>query len=289
MRKKKVIVLILGIIMIVGIATSFAYFTNKTNNITDSKGNDLQKIQITNGKVEVTAQATNDGTAVNDWSYDVVRKSNAALPIEDSYESEDKYTAALKEYERKNANPDITGVAKKTYDGETSGLERATIGASFTDTNIQYTRPGDAIVLGTTNTDGQTGLLITNNSNLTIKAQLNVVNDEVATTEITKLNNAGWKLYVNDTEVNMGNLATGAQVDLATLASSKSQLVSVRLELPLTTGNAYQGAGDGTKTITDLNISNLFEIRATQENNPGWNEDGTGDDGTGSIKNPIQP
>lgn len=280
MRKKKVIVLILGIIMIVGIATSFAYFTNKTNNITDSKGETLQKIQITNGKVEVTAQATNDGTAVNDWSYDVVRKSNSTLPTD---------ATELAKYERTNASPDITGVAKKTYDGDTSGLERATIGASFTDTNIQYTRPGDAIVLGTTNTDGQTGLLITNNSNITIKAQLNVVNDEVATTEITKLNNAGWKLYVNDTEVNMGNLATGAQVDLATLASSKSQLVSVRLELPLTTGNAYQGAGDGTKTITDLNISNLFEIRATQENNPGWNEDGTGDDGTGSIKNPIQP
>lgn len=280
MRKKKVIVLILGIIMIVGIATSFAYFTNKTNNITDSKGETLQKIQITNGKVEVTAQATNDGTAVNDWSYDVVRKSNSTLPTD---------ATELAKYERNNASPDITGVAKKTYDGDTSGLERATIGASFTDTNIQYTRPGDAIVLGTTNSSGQTGLLITNNSNITIKAQLNVVNDEVATTEITKLNNAGWKLYVNDTEVNMGNLATGAQVDLATLASSKSQLVSVRLELPLTTGNAYQGAGDGTKTITDLNISNLFEIRATQENNPGWNEDGTGDDGTGSIKNPIQP
>lgn len=280
MRKKKVIVLVLGIIMIVGIATSFAYFTNKTNNITDSKGETLQKIQITNGKVEVTAQATNDGTAVNDWSYDVVRKSNSTLPTD---------ATELAKYERTNASPDITGVAKKTYDGDTSGLERATIGASFTDTNIQYTRPGDAIVLGTTNSSGQTGLLITNNSNITIKAQLNVVNDEVATTEITKLNNAGWKLYVNDTEVNMGNLATGAQVDLATLASSKSQLVSVRLELPLTTGNAYQGAGDGTKTITDLNISNLFEIRATQENNPGWNEDGTGDDGTGSIKNPIQP
>lgn len=280
MRKKKVIVLILGIIMIVGIATSFAYFTNKTNNITDSKGETLQKIQITNGKVEVTAQATNDGTAVNDWSYDVVRKSNSTLPTD---------ATELAKYERTNASPDITGVAKKTYDGDTSGLERATIGASFTDTNIQYTRPGDAIVLGTTNSSGQTGLLITNNSNITIKAQLNVVNDEVATTEITKLNNAGWKLYVNDTEVNMGNLATGAQVDLATLASSKSQLVSVRLELPLTTGNAYQGAGDGTKTITDLNISNLFEIRATQENNSGWNEDGTGDDGTGSIKNPIQP
>lgn len=280
MRKKKVIVLILGIIMIVGIATSFAYFTNKTNNITDSKGETLQKIQITNGKVEVTAQATNDGTAVNDWSYDVVRKSNSTLPTD---------ATELAKYERTNASPDITGVAKKTYDGDTSGLERATIGASFTDTNIQYTRPGDAIVLGTTNSSGQTGLLITNNSNITIKAQLNVVNDEVATTEITKLNNAGWKLYVNDTEVNMGNLATGAQVDLATLASSKSQLVSVRLELPLTTGNAYQGAGDGTKTITDLNISNLFEIRATQENNPGWNEDGTGEDGTGSVKNPIQP
>ena len=186
MRKKKVIVLILGIIMIVGIATSFAYFTNKTNNITDSKGETLQKIQITNGKVEVTAQATNDGTAVNDWSYDVVRKSNSTLPTD---------ATELAKYERTNASPDITGVAKKTYDGDTSGLERATIGASFTDTNIQYTRPGDAIVLGTTNSSGQTGLLITNNSNITIKAQLNVVNDEVATTEITKLNNAGWKLY----------------------------------------------------------------------------------------------
>ncbi|CDM67312.1 hypothetical protein CM240_0133 [Clostridium bornimense] len=288
MRKKKVIVLLLGVIMIIGIATSFAYFINKTNNITDSEGETLQKIQITNGKVEVTAQATNDGTVAHDWSYDVVRKSNAALPTD---------ATELKEYERKNANPDITGVAKTTYDGDTSGLERATIGAPFTDNNIQYTRPGDAIVLGTTNEAGQTGLLITNNSNITIKAQLNVANNEAATTEVTKLKNAGWKLYVNDAEVNMENLASGAQVDLTTLASSKSQLVSVRLELPLTTKNSYEKSVDGTATtvdyqggtVTDLNISNLFEIRATQENNPGWNEDGTGDDGTGSIKNPIQP
>ena len=280
MRKKKVIVLLLGIIMIVGIATSFAYFTNKTNDITDSKGESLQKIQITNGKVEVIAQATNDATAVNDWSYDVVRKSNPSLPTD---------TAELATYERTNASPDITGVVKKAYDGDTSGLERATIGAPFTDTNIQYTRPGDAIVLGNKNDLGQTGLLITNNSNITIKAQLNVVSNQNAVNEITKLNNAGWKLYVNDSEVNMENLAAGAQVDLATLASTKSQLVTVRLELPLTTGNEYQNADGGVGAVTDLNISNLFEIRATQENNPGWEQNGSGSDGTGSVKNPIKP
>lgn len=280
MRKKKVIVLLLGIIMIVGIATSFAYFTNKTNDITDSKGESLQKIQITNGKVEVIAQATNDATAVNDWSYDVVRKSNPSLPTD---------TAELATYERTNASPDITGVVKKAYDGDTSGLERATIGAPFTDTNIQYTRPGDAIVLGNKNDLGQTGLLITNNSNITIKAQLNVVSNQNAVNEITKLNNAGWKLYVNDSEVNMENLAAGAQVDLVTLASTKSQLVTVRLELPLTTGNEYQNADGGVGAVTDLNISNLFEIRATQENNPGWEQNGSGSDGTGSVKNPIKP
>lgn len=44
MRKKKIIALLLGITIISGIATSFAYFTNKSNNITDADGKALQKI-----------------------------------------------------------------------------------------------------------------------------------------------------------------------------------------------------------------------------------------------------
>lgn len=61
MRKKKIIALLLGTTIIVGIATSFAYFTNKSNNITDANGDELQKIQITNGQVEVLAEVTLEG------------------------------------------------------------------------------------------------------------------------------------------------------------------------------------------------------------------------------------
>ena len=78
-------------------------------------------------------------------------------------------------------------------------------------------------------------------------------------------------------------------MDLASIAGKKSQVVDVRLELPLATGNTYQNKAVATNAEQGFDISKIFEIRATQENNPGWNEDGSGANGTGTVTNPIQP
>ncbi|MBU5316109.1 hypothetical protein KQI30_07475 [Clostridium bornimense] len=272
MRKKKIIALLLGTTIIAGIATSFAYFTNKSNNITDANGDALQKIQITNGQVEVLAEVTSEGEDSLDWSYDVVKYSKNADGTEIVYNDD---------FKAKNASPDINATEKETA----NGLERAKIGSSLP-TEIQYTRPGDAIVLGTKNDNGELGLKIKNNSNLTIKAQLNVLNDDVAKAELKKVTDAGWELYVNGKKV---DLASGIKVDLASIAGKKSQVVDVRLELPLATGNTYQNKAVATNAEQGFDISKIFEIRATQENNPGWNEDGSGANGTGTVTNPIQP
>ncbi|CDM67307.1 hypothetical protein CM240_0128 [Clostridium bornimense] len=271
MRKKKIIALLLGTTIIAGIATSFAYFTNKSNNITDADGKALQKIQITNGQVQVLAQATSEGENSLDWSYDVARYSEMPAGV--------KVTDA--DYEAKNASPDINATEKETV----NGLSRAKIGSPLP-AEIKYTRPGDAIVLGTKNKEGKIGLEIKNNSNLTIKAQLNVLNDAAAKAEVKKLTDAGWELYVEGKKV---DLAAGIKIDLAAIAGKQSQLVDVRLELPLGTGNTYQNKAAGTNVEDGFDISKIFEIRATQENNPGWNEDGSGVDGTGTVTNPIQP
>lgn len=269
MRKKKIIALLAGVVMIVGIATSLAYFTNKSNNITDANGQSLQKIQITNGQVEVLAQATTSGKTDLDWSYDVARYSKLPEGV--------KTTDA--DYEAKNASPDINATVK------VEETNRAQIGSPLPQV-IKYTRPGDAIVLGTKNETGEIGLKIKNNSNLTIKAQLNVLNDAAAQAEVKKLTDAGWELYVDGNKV---DLKSGIKVNLASIAGGKSQLVDVRLELPLVTGNTYQNKAVGTNAEDGFDVSKIFEIRATQENNPGWNEDGSGTDGTGTVSNPIEP
>ena len=278
MRKKKIIALLLGITIIAGIATSFAYFTNKSNNIKDADGNALQKIQITNGQVEVLARTTSKGENSLDWSYDVVKYSNSTEKDEEGNYKKIVYDDAFK---AKNASPDINATEKETV----NGLSRAKIGSPLPQV-IQYTRPGDAIVLGTKNETGEIGLKIINNSNLTIKAQLNVLDDAAAQAEVKKLTAAGWELYVDGNKV---DLKSGIKVNLASIAGGKSQLVDVRLELPLGTGNTYQNKAVGTNAEDGFDVSKIFEIRATQENNPGWNEDGSGADGTGTVTNPIKP
>ena len=78
-------------------------------------------------------------------------------------------------------------------------------------------------------------------------------------------------------------------MDLASISGKKLQVVDVRLELPLATGNTYQNNAVATNAEQGFDISKIFEIRATQENNPGWEQNGSGSDGTGSVKNPIKP
>ena len=107
-----------------------------------------------------------------------------------------------------------------------------------------------------------------------------------AQAEVEKLTAAGWELYVDGNKV---DLKSGISVNLASIAGKQSQLVDVRIELPLGTGNTYQNKAVGTNAEDGFDVSKIFEIRATQENNPGWNEDGSGADGTGTVTNPIKP
>ena len=54
--------------------------------------------------------------------------------------------------------------------------------------------------------------------------------------------------------------------------------IQLRVELPLLTGNNKQDkdtTNNGAEEFGALNILDLFEVVATQENNPGWTQAGT--------------
>lgn len=59
------------------------------------------------------------------------------------------------------------------------------------------------------------------------------------------------------------------------VSNSKVKTFSLRLELPLETGNDQQNESLGGTEGVEFDINDLFEIVATQENNPSWSEDGT--------------
>lgn len=248
MKRKKVLAGILGAVMVAGVATSFAYFTGKNDGIGDGANGKLQKIQITNGNVVVKAEVDNNGADEFQWSYDVAKHSGATAETD--------------------ASPDINAV-KKAKDA--NDIERAVIGSPVK-TPVQFTRPGDALVLGVPGENGEeAGLVLKNESNLTVKMQLVVKNDEAAKAELAKLTDAGWVLYVNDVEVDLENTSA---VDLGIVAKGAEKNVDVRFELPLKAGNEYQN--DSTSTTADggFDLNNIVELQATQENNPGWAEDG---------------
>ncbi|WP_289129767.1 hypothetical protein, partial [uncultured Clostridium sp.] len=180
-------------------------------------------------------------------------------------------------FENKHRSPDIN-VDEGQKDNSAGGnLKRAKIGAELP-TKIEYTRPGDAIVLGVTDPETRkTGVVVTNESNLTVKMQLVVKNNNEAGAIINAMTAAGWEMYIDGTKVALNK---GEKFDLNVVAPEGTvMLPEVRFELPLKTGNQHQG--NDTKgnngEITSLDLSQLIEIQATQENNGGWNEDGTGD------------
>lgn len=260
MNKKRIGALLIGATLLVGALGSFAYFTGRTNVIGGSDDGKLQKLTITNGKVVVSAEVTNNGTDELDWSYDVVAHS-----LEKGTVRDDAFINA-------NRTPDIDEAAKS----DVSGIKRVEIGAALP-TAINFTRPGDAIVLGVKDaTTGETGLVVTNESNLTVKMQLVVKTDENAQAMIKAMNDAGWVMYVDGKEV---TLESGNIVDLGVVgAGQKLEAADVRFELPLSTNNNYQGKTNVNETLAEgLDLSQIIEIQATQENNTGWNEDGTGD------------
>lgn len=259
MNKKRIGALLIGATLLVGALGSFAYFTGTTSEI---KGNDennkLQKLNITNGKVEISSEVTNNGTDDLDWSYDVVKYSLEELTVRNE------------EFINANRTPDIEGAQKSNV----NGIQRVEIGAALP-TEINYTRPGDAIVLGVPQVDGTTGLVVTNESNLTVKMQLVVKTDDKAQAMIQAMNDAGWVMYINGEEVALqgGNVIGLGVVPGNTILDNA---IDVRFELPLITDNSYQNATNVSGTIENLDLSQIIEIQATQENNTGWNENGTG-------------
>lgn len=261
MNKKRIGALLIGATLLVGALGSFAYFTGRTNVFGGSDNGKLQKLTITNGNVVVSGEVTNNGINELDWSYDVVNYS-----IEEEIERNEEFI-------NQHRSPDINAEVKQAD----TGVSRAVIGSALP-TEIVFTRPGDAIVLGTKDeTTGETGLVVTNESNLTVKMQLVVKEDENAKAMINAMNDAGWKMYINGQEVSLegGNvIGLGVVPGNTTLDGA----IDVRFELPLLTRNDKQDATNYNETsIANLDLSEIIEIQATQENNTGWNQDGSGD------------
>lgn len=282
MNKKRIGALLIGATLLVGALGSFAYFNDKTNIMGSNGTGNLQALEITNGKVVVTAKVTGNASSASNWSYDVAKLStDMNKNLEDGIQYKNLNNEDLTEdiitFENKHRSPDIN-VDEGQKDNSAGGnLKRAKIGAELP-TKIEYTRPGDAIVLGVTDPETRkTGVVVTNESNLTVKMQLVVKNNNEAGAIINAMTAAGWEMYIDGTKVALNK---GEKFDLNVVAPEGTvMLPEVRFELPLKTGNQHQG--NDTKgnngEITSLDLSQLIEIQATQENNGGWNEDGTGD------------
>lgn len=257
MNKKRIGALLIGATLLVGALGSFAYFTSKTS--IGGRGNDglLQQLEIQNGRVVITAEVANIGQALSDWTYDVAKLSTE--------EDDDNVVA----FENRHRSPDINAETKESTEDK---IERATIGSALP-TEIYFTRPGDAIVLGTaeSGTTDVGGLKITNNSNLTIKIRLKVKDLESAKTQLEAMNKAGWVLYINGNEIKLDKLEDG--INLGIIAGGEEiDPVDIRFELPITAGNTYQEAIAAGGITESLNLNDLIEIQATQENNHDWEQ-----------------
>lgn len=155
------------------------------------------------------------------------------------------------------------------------------------------------------------GITIDNQSNLTTKIGIRLKPDDDGNytetiKQIKSMNANGWKVYIkviDPTNSNAGisPFAEWTEITEASFTPSGSDpnplvdskytcavtnvapgqaapTVQMRVELPLDTVNYYQDrqTGNGVAGLyTDFDLTNLFEIVATQENNPGWNENGS--------------
>lgn len=290
---------------------TFAYFNSKVDlsQLAANNAGTQKTLDITNGKVKISGNIGGTGIADLDkvWTYDVARLSTddtvAALYKADLSVSaagkiksitEDDEVAA---YITKNQSPDILGVGGINANRTT----RAAIGDAVTG-RITLARPGDAFVLGTATSSGidtGTGLEVLNESTLTTKVNL-VVKDNAgktaATAELTKLFAGGWKLYaaIDTKKATDAAYTDNAYQDIstidqllgfapATLEPGESVKIRLRVELPLVTDNSKQ---DPTRTknndpaaapATEVDLMKLFDIKVTQENNPGYSVDGKSD------------
>lgn len=277
-----------------------------------------------------------ESATLKDWTYDVARLStvNALKTVEDggiavgAAKSQLQATFDNANYIKMNQSPDITGFGVETSaegnitndskNTDYNGIKRMDIGAPLTGT-ITKARPGDAIVLGDASTieskgdysGTKTGITITNDSNITCKARIVFSNPTDGSADVAKelagLKEAGWVMYVNGTEIDFSDISANDKgvdqindilADQATkLAAGTAQTINIRFELPLLTDNAYQNkTNTNAATGQVFDLSKILQITVTQENNPGWNNDGTstnpatstpnnGTDSTGTVHN----
>lgn len=126
--------------------------------------------------------------------------------------------------------------------------------------------------------------------------------------QLALLENAGYKFYIKTVRLNAAgtevDLTTGKDIDgntykaqdyqqfksatitadnykgllLSNVKPNETLRVNIRVELPLDATNYYQDrkTSDDTYT-TGFDVTQLFDVVVTQENNPGWNENGTND------------
>ena len=251
---------------------------------------------LTSGRLDTAAVGT-----INTW---LGESSAMDAGFYNGTELKDVYVGAGKgaDYVTKNLSPDILGLS--------TDENRSTTKAQVGDTvigEISNARPGDALVLGNAADKTKQGLKVVNNSNLTTNIRIRLVNTEDALNQFKSLINAGWQLYINSENVTkainteISNESSNTEAKIAKVnetfqkvytsvkpgtststaigsntTNGEEATFAVRLELPLATTNLYQ---EKTTTETGLNagfdIRNIFEIVATQDNNPGWNENGS--------------
>lgn len=254
MTKRKIIAIVLAMTLIAAVS-SYAYFTDALK-LDGTNGNpSVSSLTITNGTVDITGTIHGDASGFGAWSYDVTRLSNGATPVAT---------------EANRRSPDIGGVGA----GNFTTANRCPIGAKVTGV-ITKARPGDAFVLGDASAAANDGLKFTNSSSLTTK--IGMLYTSTGAAELQKLISIGWKLYVDGVEILPASVVAGTPVKNITLANGASQSVVIRLEFPPSSGNTYQGAQTKTAggVVSGFDLSAFIEIKATQENNPGWETDGT--------------
>lgn len=329
---------------------TFAYFNQKIDlsKISSVKDGTDQTLQITNGKIEISAKfaGTNATDLANVWTYDVAKVSTAKELIKsDSTKLSDlkarlattatvadktadnfqiaetvKNIADDANYILKHRTPDLnvvnvsdagatTGTSKfdtADYSKEVNDIDRLKIGTKIP-SKVTFARPGDAFVLGYvdgTTTPEDAGIEIVNKSNLTTKIGVGLNPGKKGDyaevkAEIAKLNANGWRAYIRiidaTTKKGIGDYGDWTEItdavsktsdkicEVATVAPNTgvNPLIQLRVELPLLTDNSKQDLTTGQSTTDGtagtFDITSLFEIVATQENNPGWNQLGSSD------------
>lgn len=302
-KRKRILIASLALIAVTA-ASTLAYFSSQAT-IADAGNTTPLQLDITNGQVSITAQP-GSGVAIANWSYDVARNSTTNYSFLTNGTAAEGTVAGIADtgvpatdvlnYERAHRSIDMIGLGTTATDPANGGTNvaysdlvgsyyRWKIGAPVIST-IKYARPGDAFVMGKTAAYGgditNTGLTIKNTSNLTVKVKIAANSDAGQTDTFAALAKAGWKFYVGKkggtlaeaTDLTSLNSALNTALSGQTWGPNATLVLDIRLELPLTTDNTKQTEKTTSGTVSNIDLSKLFTITATQENNPGWNESG---------------